>query len=234
MRSAVSRRRHQRLHLYQERSHSLHRRRDGNTRQALARRREQHLARVGNLAQAVLPHLVNTQFRGAAEAVLLAAKHTIHIVLVALKLQHRVHDMLQHFRTRQRTFFVDMPDDEEGDILLFGKLQNPRGALAHLAQAADARLHALAADSLYGVYHHHLRLQLLHIAQYAFKAGLAHDIQVICLARQPLCPQFQLPFALLAAGIKGLALTHLQEHLQCQCRFAYPGLTAEQHQRPGH
>ena len=111
-----------------------------------------------------MPHLVNAQFRGAAEAVFLAAKHTIHIVLVALKLQYRVHDMLQHFRTCQRALFVDMPDDEEGDILLFGKLQDACSALAHLAQAADARLHALAANSLYGVYHHHLRLQLLHIA----------------------------------------------------------------------
>ena len=155
-------------------------------------------------------------------------------MLVALELQHRIHDMLQHFRTCQRALFVDMPDDEEGDVLLFGELQNPRGALAHLAQTANARLHALAADGLYRVYHHHLGLQLLHATQYALEAGLAHDIQVIRVARQPLCPQFQLPFALLAAGIKGLALTHLQEHLQCQCRFAYPGLTAEQHQRPGH
>ena len=53
-------------------------------------------------------------------------------MLVALELQYRVHDMFQHFGPRQRSFFIDMPDDDKGDVTGLGELQNARRALAYL------------------------------------------------------------------------------------------------------
>lgn len=35
---------------------------------------------------------------------------TIHIMLIALKLQHRIHDMLQYLRTGDTAFLIDMAD----------------------------------------------------------------------------------------------------------------------------
>ena len=69
-------------------------------------------------------------------------------MLVALELQNGVHNVLQHFRSGERTFLGYVPDNDKRRVGLLGKLQDTCGALPHLRQRADGCLYCLRADSL--------------------------------------------------------------------------------------
>ena len=57
-------------------------------------------------------------------------------MLVALKIQHTVHHVLQNFRTCNRTFFIHMTNDKNGDILAFRQLHKCQGTLLYLPYSA--------------------------------------------------------------------------------------------------
>ena len=62
----------------------------------------EHFRGVGHLAQSALAHLVDAQFGGVAEAVFGGAQNAVHVLTVALELQHGIHDVLKHLGPRQR------------------------------------------------------------------------------------------------------------------------------------
>ena len=88
------------------------------------------------MSQAVLTHLVDAQFGGAAEAVLDAAQDAIQVVLVALELEDGVHNVFQHLGARDAAFLVDVADEDDRRMRFLGKAQDAGGTLAHLGDAA--------------------------------------------------------------------------------------------------
>ncbi len=79
---------------------------------------------------------------------------------VALEIQHRVHDMLQHARPGQRAFLGDVADQNDGDVLALGDARQLRGALAHLRHRTGRRSELFGIHGLDRVDHHHVRLGL--------------------------------------------------------------------------
>ena len=92
--------RDERLHLDQHRPRALqggHHRGARRAREALG---QEQRRRVGHRAQAGARHLEDAQLRDGAEAVLHRAHDAVVLALLALEVQHRVHDVLEGLRAR--------------------------------------------------------------------------------------------------------------------------------------
>ena len=155
--------RHQSLSLYEEGAHALYGRGYGHTREALAIVGKEQFGGIGNLAQAVVPHLVDTQFGGTSETVLYASEDTVHIVLVALELKHGVHDVLQNLGTCQGALLGDVADEQDAHSARLGIAQERGGTLAYLRERTGTGFHGLGGDGLYGVDDNEIGLCLLYL-----------------------------------------------------------------------
>ena len=215
------------MRLDEEGAYALDGRRDGDATQSFVILGEQQFRRIAHLPQTVLPHLVDAQLGRAAETVLDAAQDAVHIMLVALELQHGIHDMFQHLGTGQCPLLIDMADQYHGDVALLGEFQQQRGALAHLRDAAGRTVHSLCHDGLYRIYDHQLRLLVTDVQENLVKRSLAHDHtrrtgqEPFPSVRLSSCPwhqtvgtQLQLPRTLLSTDIKHTLVRHFQYGLQ--------------------
>ena len=97
---------------------------------------KEQFAWVANLTQAVLAHLINTKFSCASKAVFDGTKYAVQVVLVTLKLEYCINNMLQDFGTCNRTVLGYMADEQHRSTALLGKLEQRSGALAHLRNAS--------------------------------------------------------------------------------------------------
>ena len=192
--------------------------------------RQQQLGRVAHLSQTILSHLVDAQLRRAAETVLDAAQDAIHVMLIALELQHRIDNVLQYLRAGDAAFLVDMADQEDRDTALLGILQDHGAALTHLRDAAGRGFHQLREDGLNRVDDQQIGLDIRRLRKDLLQVGFAEDEALRIVVRQPISPQLQLPAALLARDIERLPLRQPQDGLQHQRRFTDARLSADQHQ----
>jgi len=76
-------------------------------------RRQEDRARVRNALEAFLGHREHADLVDRAEAVLDGAHEAKTRVRVALEVQHRVDDVLEHARAGERAFFRDMADQHD-------------------------------------------------------------------------------------------------------------------------
>ena len=67
---------------------------------------------------------------------------------VALEIQHRIDDMLQHAWAGQRTIFGDMANEQQGNPLLFGETGQLGGAFADLGYRAWRRCERFRPEGL--------------------------------------------------------------------------------------
>ena len=107
-------------------------------------------------------------------------------MLLALKIQHAVHHVLQHLGTCNEAILVHMADDEYGDVSLLGQLHELHGAVLHLPHAAGRRVQLLVIQGLYGVHDEHLRLLLVHALQHIAEVRFREYIEVFAFHLQPL------------------------------------------------
>ena len=75
---------------------------------------------------------------------------------VALEIEHRVDDVLEHARAGDRALLGDVPDQDHGDAGLLGEARQLRRALAHLRDAAGCRFERLGVHRLDRVDDHDL------------------------------------------------------------------------------
>ena len=107
---AVSRRAHQRLHLYKEGTQAVKHHGHCRAAEALVMNRHKHFGRIGNVLEARSRHLEYSQLRGGAKAVLDAAKQAVGAFVVAFELQHNVYYVLQNLRTCNVAVLGNMSD----------------------------------------------------------------------------------------------------------------------------
>ena len=82
-------------------------------------------------------------------------------MLVAVELQYHVHRVLEHLGPCDAARLGDMADDDDGHALGLAVLEQSRGALAYLRDAAWGALAEFGLYGLYGVYDEEVGLQLL-------------------------------------------------------------------------
>ena len=70
--------------------------------------------------QSLAGHIKHADLIGGAVTVLHGAQHAVRQGLVALKVQHRIHDMLHDFGACDGAILVDVAHDEGGNFQRFG------------------------------------------------------------------------------------------------------------------
>ena len=99
----------------------------------------------------MIAHLEDAHFLHGAEAVLDGAEDLEVLGALALEIEDGIHDVFEHFGPRERAFFGDVPDEEEGDPARLCDAHELCGAFAHLPDAARRRTQSLGVDRLDGV-----------------------------------------------------------------------------------
>ena len=160
------------LGLDQKRAHALYGAGDGHSREAVVVVGEKQFRGILHLTKPLLPHLVDADLRGGSEAVFDAAQDTVEVVLVALKLEHRIDDVLQDLRSGEGPLLVDVADEDHGDATRLGEAEQRRGTLAHLRNAARRTLGLLGGDGLYGVDDDDLGFLLLDVVEDGLQRSL--------------------------------------------------------------
>ena len=87
-------------------------------------------------------------------------------MLIALELYHRIDDVFQKLRSGQRSFFVDVPDQNHRNATVLGKMQQRGSALSYLRNAAGRAVYILGSDGLYGVDDNELGLYVVDLCEY--------------------------------------------------------------------
>ena len=123
LRCSICSRTHQSLRFYQERTDALNGCTNGYTRKSVMILCKKQLRWIAHLSQSSLQHLVDTQFRSTSESVLDAAQDAIHIMLVTLKLDNGIHNMLQYLRSRQGSLLIDMAYQDNRNATGLGKAE---------------------------------------------------------------------------------------------------------------
>ncbi len=79
-----------------------------------------------------MSHLKHTDLIGGAEAVLHPSENTVRVVPLALKVQHRIYDVLHHLGARDGAVLVHVAYYKNRDTVGFGCVHKNIGALPHL------------------------------------------------------------------------------------------------------
>ena len=222
----------ERLCLDEERPHTFDGRGDGHAAQPFVVLCQEQLRGVVDLAQATLPHFVDPQLGGAAEAVLDAAQDAVHVLPVALELQHRVHDVLQNLRPGQAPFLIDMPDHEDRRARLLGELEDGRAALPDLRDAARRRLGRLGVHRLDRVDDHQVGLEAIGVGDDLLEVRLAIDVAVRHLlgavGGEAVSAHLELAGALLAGDVERVEVGEAEDGLEDEGRLADAGFAAHE------
>ena len=97
---------------------------------------------------------------------------------------------------------VTWPDQEEREALGLGQPQQVRRTIAHLGDAARARLDRLGVDALHRVDDDHARLKLLDVARDGFEVRLGQHLDVAGDDAEPLGAQLDLRGRLFAGDVE--------------------------------
>jgi len=127
---------HQRLHFNQDRARAFHGDGHRGTCGLLDALLEEHLGRICHLDHPPVGHLKDAHLVSGAKAVLDAAQQAIAVKPLALQVQHRVDDVLQHSRASDAAGLGHVADEEGRNAQLLGLALQGSGTGADLAHTA--------------------------------------------------------------------------------------------------
>ena len=137
--------------------------------------------------------------------------------------------MLERFRSRYASLFIDMTGEDYACAVGFCLVYENRGALSYLRHTAGNRSTLVMIHGLDRVDYHHIGFQFFAMRDNLCRIGFGENIDIIALYPEALCPHGNLPDGFLARNIKhALALGDTAAYLKKQCRFAYAGLAREE------
>ena len=84
---------------------------------------QKHLRRIFNFCKALPCHIKHAKFIGGAVAVFGRTQDSVRQHFIALKIEHRIHNVLHDLGSCNGTVLVHMAHDKHGDLLLFGNGQ---------------------------------------------------------------------------------------------------------------
>ncbi len=187
--------------------------------------------RIADAPQSLLGHREHADLVYRAEAVFHRAHQAEARARVALEIEHRVDDVLEHARPRDGAFLRDVADEEERRARALGVARELRRALAHLGDRAGRRLQGFGPYRLDRIDHRHARLRRFQGADDALELRLGEQPHAADLEAQALRPARDLLGRLLAAHVE-ISLLQRRHRLQQQGRLADPWIAAEQYHLP--
>jgi hypothetical protein len=133
---------------------------------------EEQGRRVGHRLQPVLLHLEDADLVGRAESVLHRAQDAERMAAVTFEVQHGVDHVLEHAGAGEGAFLGHVADQDAGQTMALGELDDQGGALAHLPDAARRRGEVLGEHRLDRVDGQHHRLHRLRVIEHRLHRGL--------------------------------------------------------------
>ena len=167
---------------------------------------QQHLRRVFNLGQTGTGHIEHAKLIRGAIAVLCRPQNAVRQHLIALKIKHRVHDVLHDLGAGNGAVLVHMTHDEHGDLLFLGNSQQTRRTLLDLADCTGRRRDVHTAHGLDGVDDHKVRFFLFNQATDLVHIVFGGQKNIVLRHLQAGCPQLDLPDRLFTRDIKDTVL----------------------------
>ena len=185
---------------------------------------------VGHFHQPRLLHLKDPQFVGGAEAVLDGAQQPEGVAAVALEVEHRIYEMLQHHGAGDGAFLGDVADQEGGDAGEFGLLHQAEGGLPDLGQRAGGRGQGGGVEGLDGIQRQEGGPALLHDLEDIFQAGFRGHQEPRGSEPQAVGPELDLGFGLFPGDIEALNSLAAEpiQHLEHQGGFADAGVAPQE------
>ena len=166
-------------------------------------------------------HFKHANLIGGAEAVLHPSENTVREVSLALKVQHRIHNMLQYLRSGNGAVLVHMTHYKNRDTIGFCRVHKNIGALPHLGYGSGRRSHLIVHHGLNGVNDHNVRLFATNGLGNTAHIRLCQNIQAVRSHTQPIGTQLDLIGRLLATHIEdGMVLSQVLTGLQQNGRLA--------------
>jgi hypothetical protein len=189
---------------------------------------------VGNAAQPLLRHREHPKLVDRTEAVLERPDEPEAGIRIAFEVEHRIDDVLQHARPRERPLFRHVTDEHERDAAALRDARQLRGALADLRDRTGCRGQRIRIQRLDRVDHRDLGLLGLERRRDALELDLREEPDVSRVDTEPLRAQRGLLRRLLAGDVDRFARrAHPRERLEQQRRLADAGIAADQHHLPG-
>src|SRR5207237_2333580 len=147
---------------------------------------------IGDLVHAAVTHLEDADVVGRTEPFFLAPEDAEGVVPLALEIQHRINDVLEHPRAGDGAFLIDMPDEEDRNLAALGQEHELTRALAHLADASRGRGYAAHEHGLDGIDHRHHRPLRLELTDYGVEVVFRQHLQAVALEPKSLSPHLEL------------------------------------------
>ena len=193
-------------------------------------RGQEDRARVGHALQALLGHREDADLVDRAEAVLDGAHQAKAAVRVALEIQHRVDDVLEHARPGQRAVLGDMADEHHAGAADLGMARELRRAFAHLRHRARRRGQLLGVQRLDRIDDAEVRRLGLQREQDLLQLDLGQHAHLLAVQPEPARAQRHLRAAFLAGDVQHAHLPRQAVgRLQQQRALADAGVAADQH-----
>ena len=167
----------ERLHFDEDRPRSFNRAEHRGARDVGRPLREKQLRRIHHRLQAGTGHLEHAKLVRRAEAVLHRANHAMGVMLLALEVEHRVDDMLEHLGSGQAAVLRDMADENRRQVAALCREQQIGRRLPDLSHAARSRLQLQREHRLDRVDDQQCRLDAVYFFNQPFDAGLGEQVQ---------------------------------------------------------
>ena len=156
-------------------------------------------------------------------------------MLVAFKLQHRIHNVFQYLRSGDAAFLVDVTDENDRSAGFFGKFQQRSRTLPYLHDAAGRRINVFRRDGLDGVDDDQVGGRILDVGKNLFQRGLTRNQQVVVVGMGDTDrAELQLAGTFFSRYIQDSFMGEAEYGLQDQGRFSNTGFAANQGQRALH
>ena len=183
----------------------------------------------------MLFHFKHADLVRGAETVFCRTEDAVIAGLLALKIKHAVHHVLEHLRPGDSTLLVDMSDDTDGHTAALGQLHERHGAVLDLTDAAGRGGAFGVIERLDGVGNQDIRRDLADGLHNGRHVGLGKQKQIFAFHVEPVGTHFDLAFTFLAGNVQNpLTFPEIGADLKQQRRFSDARRTADEHQRTAH
>lgn len=191
---------------------------------------------IRDLGEAALRHLVQRDLLDRPETVLHRAQNPAPARAVPFEGQHRVDEVLERFRPRERAVLCDMADQDDRHVLFLREpLKDQRGR-PNLSDGARRRGNGLRDDGLHRIDDHEGWRKRFRLPAGELGVGLREDEEVGHERVEPPRAESHLPRRFLSGDEQHLSARFREpfRSLQEQCRLSDARLSADEHDRARH
>ena len=184
--------RNQRLNFRDQRTGTFQRTNRAVSRNVFQTSCQEHFRRIFHLNQALVTHFKHADLVGGAVAVLDGADDAVGLLAFPFKIQHRVHHMLQHLRSRDTAFFVHVSHHDHGSTFALCLVDKGKGSFFYLGNASGGGVDRSRINCLNGINDQHVGLDLVGFLNDLFNVGFGEDKEIGANNAQALGAELQL------------------------------------------